>query len=120
MALAIGTFSSSAFAEKVNLQFSDVLVGVLNTDSAFERVYVTIQADGKIQLSIGRIPPVILEATVESDQRPSDGPLTLNLGGDRKLIVGSGFTPDGVQSFTLVMGDNSVQLKPLVFLNVSP
>jgi hypothetical protein len=117
-ALSLGVFSINAFAEKVSLQFNNVLVGVHQTATGMERIYIEPLADGTVRVSMGRVVPQVVEATVIKDSRPTDGPLSLKLGAVGNLIVGSGFTPDGTQSFALMLGSESIELKPLVYLNI--
>ena len=97
-ALSLGMFSLNASAEKVTLQFNNVLVGVHQTATGMERVYIEPLADGTVRDSMGRVVPQVVEATVIKESIPTDGPLSLKLGSVGNLIVGYGFTPDGTSS----------------------
>ena len=118
VSLTISAFATSAFAAKVTLRFENTLVGVHQTGSGMERVYVETLADGKVRISMGRVVPQVVEATIVNDLRPTDGPLVLKLGAVGTLAVGSGFNPTGTQSFTLTKGSDTIELHPLVFMDV--
>lgn len=111
VALALTVSSLAAQASTATFEF----VGFVGLEpNSFHRIYLRPLADGKIELRSTHGTEVI-EVQINNDLRGTDGPAIVDLGNGRRLIVTSGFGPDGKVSYYLDNGKFQIELHPTVY-----
>ncbi len=113
VALMISTLAAFAQADVVDFEF----VGFAGVDKNFNSYEISSAKDGKLKINFAGVKDVVAPKLV-SDLRGTDGPLELDLGQNRILIVTSGFSMDGV-SYFLKLPNEQIRLIPLVFTSIN-